>query len=156
MTPSEFIDQLAPAARACHLATGIPASFTLVQAALESSWGRSDLAVKARNIFSVKADRSWTGPILWMNSAEFVKGKRIMLPAKWRVYDSWQACLDDRVAFFRRNPRYAHCFDQKTGEGWARAVQAAGYATDPNYADKLIAMINGRNLIRFDQSDSLP
>lgn len=150
MSPKDFIDQIAPAAQATHRATGIPASFTLAQAALESAWGSSKLAKRGFNLFGVKADRAWKGSTLNMDTAEYINGQRVMLPATWRAYSDWLDCLTDRSAFFRRNPRYAKCFAETTGEGWCRAAQAAGYATDPQYANKLISIIRGRNLTRFD------
>lgn len=150
MTPDDFLSQLLPAAQACQRAHGIPASFTLAQAALESSWGNSALAQKAHNLFGVKADRSWRGLVLDMMTGEVYGGQRVTEPARWRSYPDWQACIDDRVKFFTENPRYAPCFAKTTGEDWARAVLACGYATDPAYADKLIAVIHGRNLTRFD------
>lgn len=150
MKPAEFLALLAPAAIECHRKTGIPASFTLAQAALESGWGASKLAKQARNLFGVKADRAWKGETLEMPTAEVVRGKRITVMAKWRLYPTWGMCLLDRAEFFRRNPRYGKCWAETTGEGWARAVAAAGYATDPEYADKLIATINARNLTQYD------
>lgn len=150
MNPSDFLDLIAPAARASHRASGIPASFTLAQAALESGWGASKLTTLGRNLFGVKADKSWKGAILMMQTAEFENGKRVMVMARWRQYPTWAACLADRVEFFKRNKRYAACFNETTGEGWCRAVAAAGYATDPAYAAKLLAMIKGRDLTRFD------
>jgi flagellar protein FlgJ len=60
------------------------------------------------------------------------------------------ACLTDRADFFRKNPRYAACFKESTGAGWCHAVAAAGYATDPDYAEKLLGMIRARDLTRFD------
>lgn len=146
MTPAEFIAALLPAAKACEAATGIPAGFTVAQAALESAWGGSQLARMAKNLFSVKADRGWHGPVYMHDSSEVVNGNRVMLPANWRLYSTWQECIDDRSNFFRSNPRYAHCFEQKTGEGWAKAVQAAGYATDPDYAHKIIATMRAHGL----------
>ncbi|MES2148581.1 MAG: glucosaminidase domain-containing protein [Pseudomonadota bacterium] len=151
MSPSDFLDQLVPAAQACQRASGIPASFTLAQAALESAWGASKLAQRAFNLFGVKADRAWKGATLAMETAEFVNGKRLMVTAQWRAYPDWLACLTDRAAFFRANKRYTKCFDETTGEGWVRAVAVAGYATDPEYAEKLLGVIRGRNLTRFDQ-----
>lgn len=156
MSPSEFLDQVVPAARACHRATGIPASFTLAQAALESAWGASQLAKRGFNLFGVKADAAWQGPTISMDTAEVYNGKRVMVPARWRQYPSWIACLTDRALFFRKNHRYADCFKETTGEGWCRTVAAAGYATDPNYANKIIGIIRGRNLTRFDNLDPQP
>jgi flagellum-specific peptidoglycan hydrolase FlgJ len=154
MSPSEFLDQIVPAARASHRASGIPASFTLAQAALESAWGASKLAKQGFNLFGVKADSAWKGAVLMMETAEFENGKRVMVMARWRQYPTWGACLADRVDFFKRNKRYAACFKETTGPGWCRAVAAAGYATDPDYADKLLAMIKGRNLERFDSLET--
>lgn len=150
MTPSGFLDAIAPAARASHRVSGVPASFTLAQAALESGWGASKLSRDGCNLFGVKADKAWRGDVLMMNTREVIKGQSIMIMARWRKYPTWDACLADRVEFFKRNKRYAACFKETTGEGWCKAVAAAGYATDPHYADKLLAMLRGRNLTRFD------
>lgn len=150
MTPQLFLDQLLPAAQECNRVHGIPASFTLAQAALESRWGDSMLAKKACNLFGVKADKSWRGPIFNLRTGEVLDKKTVIVDAAWRKYDTWLDCMNDRAKFFRDNRRYNACWQQKTGEGWARAVHAAGYATDPDYSTKLIAVMNGRNLQRFD------
>lgn len=154
MAPDQFIAELLPAARACHRKTGIPASFTIAQAALESGWGASKLAKQGCNLFGVKADRAWKGPTINMDTKECFNGKWVMVPAQWRCYPDWLACMLDRAEFFRKNPRYAACFKETTGEGWARAVAAAGYATDPEYADKLIRTMQARKLYRFDQLET--
>lgn len=151
MKPQDFLDQLLGPAQECQRRHGIPASFTLAQAALESSWGASKLANSGRNLFGVKADKAWHGPVTVIQTREFVNGKPVMVDAKWRCYATWGECLDDRAAFFQQNKRYAACFRETTGEGWARAVAAAGYATDPDYAEKLLGVMRGRNLQRFDQ-----
>lgn len=151
MKPDDFIAALAPAARASMALTKIPASFTLAQAALESGWGTSKTAAMARNLFNIKADKSWRGPIYQMPSAEYIAGKDVVQAANWRMYPDWQACLDDRAKFFATNPRYAGCFHVDGGEAWAIAVQAAGYATDPNYAAKLIATMRSHNLSQYDK-----
>jgi flagellar protein FlgJ len=148
MTPAEFLDQLLPAALACQRTSGIPASFTLAQAALESSWGKLALG---NNLFGIKADRSWSGPTVAFRTTEHVACADIHPVGTFRAYPSWAACVQDRAQFFLQNPRYAKCFAEKTGAGWARAAAAAGWATDPKYADKVIAVMDGRNLKRFDQ-----
>jgi flagellum-specific peptidoglycan hydrolase FlgJ len=150
MKPQAFLDLIVPAAQACQRASGIPASFTIAQAVLESSWCRSEIARTACNLFGVKADPAWTGEIEWMDTKEFENGKPVMVPAKWRKYRTWGECLSDRAEFFRKNKRYTKCFLESTGAGWARAVARAGYATDPDYAEKLIAIMDGRNMTRFD------
>lgn len=153
MSPDAFLDKLLPAARACQEAHGIPASFTLAQAALETGWGSR---ARGNNLFGVKADPSWHGPVMLVSTHEVSGGKSMPEIDRFRLYTSWDECVADRAQFFLDNPRYAPCFTETTGEGWARAVAAAGYATDPAYADKLIAIIHGRNLFRFDTTKATP
>lgn len=147
MPPTAFIAMLAAAAQACQRDTGIPASFTLAQAALESSWGGR---VLGNNLFGIKADKAWKGKTVDVPTHEVIKGRRVALVDKFRAYDTWAECLADRARFLKANPRYAACFRETTGEGWARAVAAAGYATDPDYAAKLIAIMRGRNMAQYD------
>lgn len=147
MTPAEFIDNILPGARTCQRTAGIPVSFTIAQAALESGWGSR---VRGNNLFNIKADKSWTGPTVDVPTHEVVDGQRVAVTATFRAYNSWADCLQDRAQFFFRNPRYAKCFRETSGAGWARAVAAAGYATDPGYADSLIAIIRCRNLQQYD------
>jgi flagellar rod assembly protein/muramidase FlgJ len=147
MPPTSFIAMMLAAAQECQRTTGIPASFTIAQAALESAWGER---VRGNNLFGIKADRAWKGKTVDVPTHEVIKGKRVHLVDKFRAYDSWAECIMDRARFLKANPRYVPCFRETTGEGWARAVVAAGYATDPAYADKLIAVMRGRKMAQYD------
>lgn len=147
MSPAEFIEQLLPAVQACHRASGIPASFSLAQAALESSWGAR---APGFNLFGVKPGPAWNGKTVLVDTHEFINKVRTPVRCAFRAYENWQHCIQDHAAFFKQNPRYKNCFLERTGEGWAHAAAAAGYATDPSYADKLIAIMRSRNLARFD------
>ncbi|WP_312551749.1 glucosaminidase domain-containing protein [Massilia sp.] len=148
MPPTAFLAMLVTAAQACQRATGIPASFTLAQAALESGWGSR---APGNNLFGIKADKAWKGPTVDVPTHEVIKGKRVAIVDKFRAYPTLAASIADRADFFRRNPRYAACFKETTGEGWARAVAAAGYATDPKYAETLVAVMRGRRMSQYDQ-----
>ena len=150
MNPSEFIMRLTSAAVASAKTTGVPASITIAQAALESGWGESVLAKTGNNLFGIKADSLWRGQSLTMNTKEFIKGQWVVVPAMWRKYSSWQASIDDHVAFFKRNPRYKACFACTSAHAFARAMAQAGYATDPAYADKVIGLIKQHNLLDLD------
>lgn len=152
MSPAAFIAMIGPAARASATLTKIPASFTIAQAALESGWGTSRTALMAHNLFNIKADAGWHGPTYQMSSTERVDGKDVLQAATWRMYPGFQDCIDDRASFFRSNSRYAACFHETTGEGWARTVAAANYATDPDYAAKIIATMHSHNLQQYDQT----
>ena len=148
MPPSAFIGMLAQAAQDCQRKTGIPASITLAQAALESSWGER---APGNNLFGIKADKSWTGPTVDVPTHEVAHGQRIAVTCPFRRYSSWLDSMVDHAQFLLKNPRYAKCFKQTDGAGWARELQAAGYATDPDYAKKLIDIMRGRNLAFYDQ-----
>ena len=150
MNPSEFIMRLTTAAVASAKASGVPASITIAQAALESDWGESALAKTANNLFGIKADSLWRGQTLTMNTKEFIKGQWVVVPALWRKYSSWQASVDDHAAFLKRNPRYKICFTCTTAQAFAKALAQAGYATDPAYSDKVIGLIKQHNLLALD------
>jgi len=147
MKPQDFLDLMVPFAQACQRASGIPSSFTLAQAALESGWGAR---VNGCNLFGIKADKAWKGPVTVFVTHEVIKGQRVEITDRFRLYRDYGECLADRAEFFRRNPRYAACFKETTGAGWARAAARAGYASDPAYAEKLIAVMDGRSMTRFD------
>ncbi|KFC61964.1 glycoside hydrolase family 73 protein [Massilia sp. LC238] len=153
MPPTSFIALLLPGAQECQRATGIPASVTIAQAALESGWGER---VRGNNLFGIKADKAWKGKTVDVPTHEVIKGQRVFVVDKFRAYDGWAECVMDRARFLKANPRYAKCFRETTGEGWARAMAAAGYATDPAYADKLIAVMKGRKMSQYDVAAQVP
>lgn len=156
MTPQAFLDELAPLALASAKATGIPAGFVLAEGALESGWGNSALARLGCNLFGVKADPAWHGATLTMETGEVVKGARVAVDALWRRYSSWADCVDDHAQFFLRNPRYAAALKVCSGPAagvsaaFAHAVAQAGYATDPEYAARIVAVIDSYDLTRYD------
>jgi flagellar rod assembly protein/muramidase FlgJ len=156
MDPASFIDQISKAAQDAQEKTGVPASFTIAEAALESGWGASRLAVEANNFFGVKADESWAGDTVTMDTREFLNGTWVMVPARWRKYADFDACLVDHGAFLKSNPRYASCFSAPNSEGFAWAIQQAGYATDPGYANKLISIMRAHNLSQYDLIGDFP
>ncbi len=151
MIPAEFILHLTIPALGSQRNSGVPASITIAQAALESAWGESGLARAGNNLFGIKADSRWRGETMTLTTREFIKGQWVVVPAKWRKYGSWRASIDDHAAFLKANPRYQPCFVCQTTEAFARALLKAGYATDPFYADKLLGLINQHKLLDLDQ-----
>ena len=151
MNKVDFIAAVLPGALLAQKRFGIPASVTIAQGALESGWGASRLATQGFNLFGVKADAAWRGPVLSLSTTEYVGGKPVAVLAKWRKYGSWTEAIEDRSAFLRMNKRYAGAFGQ-LGEAFARALALAGYATDPNYADKVIAVMHSNNLTQYDKA----
>lgn len=148
MTPEDFIKEIAPAAKEAAKTTGIPASFTIAQAALESGWGKH---VPGFNLFGIKANSAWHGEVVVRKTREQdEEGKWYTVEAKFRKYSSWQESLEDHAHFLINNPRYSKAFKYKTGEDFAHAIAKAGYATDINYAQKICSIIRHHNLDELD------
>ena len=125
--------------------TGVPASISLAQGLLESNAGRSTLAKKGNNHFGIKCHNDWTGKTMRMDDDR----RREC----FRVYPNVEASYRDHSDFLRSNDRYKALFELKKDDykGWARGLKKSGYATDPAYANKLIAIIEEYELYRFDK-----
>ncbi|MGF0109435.1 glycoside hydrolase family 73 protein [Clostridium sp. SGI.024] len=156
VVPSEsekaFIEAMAPVAQESYKEHGVLPSITLAQGIIESAWGKSGLTVQGNNLFGIKADISWTGPVIEMNTQEFVNGQYITVVARWRVYDRWEDSILDHGKFLKENIRYeqAGVFNAKNYKEQAEALLRAGYATDPNYSNKLCSMIESYSLDQYD------
>lgn len=151
MRPAEFFAAIGPQAADAQRRTGIPTSVTLAQAALESNWGASRLAVEGHNLFGIKAGRGWKGPVIQMPTREYIGRAWRTVMAPWRSYPNWQASIEDHARFFFDNARYLPALRLvDDGAAFARAVQACGYASDPAYADKLLAVMDRHGLVALD------
>lgn len=153
MAPNVFFPFVLAAAQATQAATGIPASFTMAQAAVESSWDGSGLSQEDFNFFGIKAIGGWAGPTQMWPTREFLQGHYVMIQAPFRKYASMVEGFEDHAAFLTGNERYKPAFDHTDDSiAFTRAIAAAGYATDPHYADTIISIIDGHNLKQFDVS----
>lgn len=144
---SDYIEAFAPMAVAQAEKYGIPASITIAQGLLESGAGYSRLATEGNNHFGIKCHSGWTGKTMLRDDDA---------PDEcFRVYDSPSDSFEDHSRFLSRG-RYLPLFELDPGDytGWARGLKKHGYATDPNYADKLIAIIERYSL--FDYDNGLP
>ncbi len=148
MLPKDFIAAVSPAACQSAAVTKIPASFTVAEAALESGWGAH---APGMNLFGIKADQSWTGPVTTQRTREVVKGQTVYITARFRAYTDWLGSIQDHAAFLLDNERYAPAFQCTDGESFAHAVAAAGYATDPNYATEICEIIKAHGLDKLDE-----
>lgn len=140
-----FVARLGLPAQAASAASGVPAPLILAQAALESGWGRreirSDDGVQSFNLFGIKADRGWRGPVVESATTEYVDGVAQRVRAKFRAYGSYEEAFTDYARFLTRNPRYARVLASEDPAQAARGLQRAGYATDPQYGDKLVRIM---------------
>ena len=124
--------------------SGIPASITLAQGILESGNGLSELAKKSNNHFGIKCHGSWTGEKVYHD--DDAKGEC------FRAYKEVRHSYEDHTDFLVRGSRYEFLFelDPTDYKGWAKGLKKAGYATAPDYATKLIRIIEEEELHRFD------
>ncbi len=163
-----FVQQHTAAARDAELATGIPATFMVAQAAHETGWGRKEIkhadGAPSFNLFGIKAGANWKGPTADITTTEYVNGQPQKVVAKFRAYGSYAESFADYAKLMKDSPRYRDVVAkaQQGGPGlpsvnlastsprsgasgaavFAQGLQKAGYATDPAYADKLTRVIN--------------
>ncbi|MCI1191196.1 flagellar assembly peptidoglycan hydrolase FlgJ [Calidifontimicrobium sp. SYSU G02091] len=143
----EFIARHEQAAKAAEAATGIPATFLLAQAALETGWGRRDIRMAdgtpSHNVFGIKATPGWSGPVAEVTTTEYLGGVARKVKARFRAYASVDEAFADYARLMTRSKRYAQVLAQaQTAHGFAQGLQRAGYATDPAYATKLASVID--------------
>lgn len=126
---------------------GIPASITLAQGLLESGAGQSLLATKANNHFGIKVGTGWYGPYMLKDDD--------LRDEKFRVYSNAVESYEDHSLFLKNRTRYSQLFRLRKDDyrGWAHGLKAAGYATNPQYAYKLIEIIERYGLAKYDKAD---
>jgi flagellar protein FlgJ len=141
-----FQDKLASHAEQASRATGIPAKFMLGQAALETGWGKREIVgrdgSRSNNLFGIKAGPGWTGKVVEAVTTEYVNGKAQSKVERFRAYDSYADSFKDYAKLITNNPRYEKVM-ASAGDAskFAQGLQRAGYATDPQYANKLTRII---------------
>lgn len=142
---SAYIDTYGDIAKQEMLQYGIPASITLAQGILESGAGRGELTQKANNHFGIKCHTAWTGEKVYHDDDE--KGEC------FRKYKDAKYSFRDHSLFLTQRSRYQDLFKLRKDDykGWAKGLKKAGYATDPKYPDKLIAIIEKNQLYRYDE-----
>jgi flagellar protein FlgJ len=136
----QFISGLMPHAQAAARELGVDPNNLIAQAALETGWGRSQPG-DSHNLFGIKAGGSWNGAGVQANTEEFVGGESRRVDAGFRAYGNSGESVQDYVRLIRDNPRYAGALNTGTDvQAFATALQRGGYATDPDYARKLVTV----------------
>lgn len=158
MKPSEFLAKYGSAFVIACQDTALFPSVKLAQAALESGWGKY---TAGNNMFGIKADGAqspyWHGEYVASRTSEYQGSGYVSTTSKFRKYATIADSIRDHTWFLLKNRRYssAGVFTAQTPEEQARALQKAGYATDPGYADKLISIINRYNLKQYDKKKTV-
>ncbi|EGI75415.1 flagellar assembly peptidoglycan hydrolase FlgJ [Hylemonella gracilis] len=158
----DFVMQHADMAKQVERSSGLPASYLLGQAGHETGWGRREIRMadgsNSHNLFGIKAGAGWTGKVAEVTTTEYVDGSPRKVTAKFRAYDSYAESYRDFARLIGNSPRYADARDQalqadtpdgvESVQNWTQGLQDAGYATDPQYAEKLSRAINTTLLLQ--------
>ncbi|WP_372982271.1 flagellar assembly peptidoglycan hydrolase FlgJ [Marinobacter sediminum] len=157
-SPDHFVRELLPVAERIAADSGIDPKLMVAQAALETGWGRhmikGDGNQPSFNLFGIKADSRWQGEAVTITTTEYREGLPLKEQAQFRAYPDYESSFRDYVSFLESNPRYRDVLsvaDQP--EIFADKLQEAGYATDPNYGEK-IRRIMGRDSLMTLSMDS--
>lgn len=148
LSPSQFAKLFGPVAREASKKSGIPASIIMAQAALETGWGSSAIG-NAKNLFGIKG----TGPAgsITVPTKEYINGRMVTVQGKFRKYNSWQESIEDHSKLLTGASRYAKCMANRNNpDQFARELLKAGYATDPQYANKLISIMKSNNFYQYN------
>lgn len=149
-----FIKKIGPIAREVDKSYDLLPSITIAQACLESNYGQSDLSQKYNNLFGVKGTNPNTSAV--MTTKEYVKDKWVTVKARFQIYDSYEASIRAHARLLQNgttwnHDQYKHVLAAKDYKTQAKALVTDGYATDPDYADKVINLIEQFDLEKYDK-----
>jgi peptidoglycan hydrolase-like protein with peptidoglycan-binding domain len=155
MDKREFINSIKEGAFKGYADYGILPSLTIAQAVLESGWGSSQLSVRANNLFGIKAFSNWRGDKITLPTTEWYGDKKHVINADFRTYESLNESIEDhnKVLAAERYKTARECYDYREA---CRRIYECGYATDPEYPQKLIRIIEVNKLYKFDNAEDLP
>jgi len=149
---AQFIQDLIPSVDSAAARLGVNRDAILAQVILETGWGQSIIhdseGRSSHNLFGIKADEQWQGERVTAKTYEFIDGSLRPRHEDFRSYDSYDESINDYVNFLSSNERYQNALSYTRNHGgdagvYAEKIQQAGYATDPNYADKVKNIIAG-------------
>jgi flagellar protein FlgJ len=159
-TPAEFVTSLLPEAKEAAASLGVDPRLLVAQAALETGWGRAlprDGNASSHNLFGIKAGSSWSGGTVEQWTLEHADGVTAPQRAEFRAYSGTEQSFADYAKLIGTSRRYEEALGAaRDPEAYARAVTKAGYATDPAYADKWLAIYHGDRLDQALRGLDLP
>jgi flagellar protein FlgJ len=156
-----FVSQLRPYAEKAAAELGVSPDAIVAQAVLETGWGKAIVrhpdGRNSFNLFGIKATADWRGESVMKTTLEYEDGQFVKQRAAFRAYDSYADAFADYVRFIKQ-PRYADAINAGPADaaGYLRGLQAAGYATDPAYADKINGILNGNKFVDAMLADNTP
>jgi peptidoglycan hydrolase FlgJ len=150
-SPEEFTQNLWPYARDAAEKLGVAPEVILAQAALETGWGKKVSkqvsGESSYNLFNIKADVRWQGNTVSVPTLEYRGGVAVRETAQFRAYGSFAESFEDYVDFLKTGPRYQPALAvADDAHSFTRELSAAGYATDPEYSNKIMNIATGEPL----------
>lgn len=150
----DFIEALKPYAIDASRILGVNPGVLIAQAALETGWGKflpkDSQGNPSMNLFGIKADSRWEGDTVSTTTLEFIEGIPEKLTQAFRAYDSLKDSFEDYIDFIQSNPRYQSALDKTDNpKEYLEEIQNSGYATDPNYADKIHSIFMREQLFKI-------
>ena len=150
----QFVGQLYGMADAAASKLGIEPEVLIAQAALETGWGKKITSMgdkSSLNLFNIKADKRWQGSTVTVPTLEMREGIPVREFAAFRAYQTPQQSFDDYVDFISNSPRYEQALRAESSEEYIRALSAAGYATDPQYSEKILQILGSEEIQRMNK-----
>jgi peptidoglycan hydrolase-like protein with peptidoglycan-binding domain len=154
MKRKEFINSVKDGALKGYVDYEILPSLTIAQAILESNWGISQLSVRAKNLFGIKAFSKWRGDKITLPTTEWYGDRKTVISSDFRAYDSFNESIEDHSKLLT-NARYKPVRECSNYKEACRRIYECGYATDPKYPEKLISIIEENKLYVFDNAEVL-
>lgn len=150
-SPKEYIEYMRPLAEKVATRLGVDADVLIAQSALETGWGRriikNDTGQSSHNLFGIKARSDWQGPSTRVDTLEFIDGTLQKTRDSFRMYESFAESFEDYAEFLMTTPRYQDAVNKSRNPGeFITALQTAGYATDPDYANKIIDIMDRHSI----------
>lgn len=147
-SPEAFVRGVWNHAQNASRQLGVAPEVLIAQAALETGWGKSVPRFadgrSSHNLFGIKADSGWSGERVVNSTLEYEGGLPVLRRDGFRAYPSYAESFTDYVRFLRDNPRYSEALKMRgDSAAYLRALQRAGYATDPGYAEKILSILGG-------------
>ncbi|MGL4764697.1 MAG: flagellar assembly peptidoglycan hydrolase FlgJ [Aeromonas sp.] len=157
-SPEEFVQRLMPLAKKAADKLGLSPAVLVAQAALESGWGKRVIkdgeGNVTHNLFGIKADPRWEGPKAVVSTLEYEEGVASRQKAAFRSYDSFEESFNDYVDFLTSGSRYKGALAKvDSPDHYFEALQKAGYATDPHYANKLKQVLRSDAIAQYNEME---
>lgn len=150
-SPEEFIETMRPHAERAAEQIGVSPDLLIAQAALETGWGKKVIknsdGSNSHNLFGIKASHAWEGDSVNVGSLEYRDGVAKKEVSAFRSYPSFTESFDDYVDFIKNQSRYEGAVENADdSKAYIKGLQQAGYATDPNYANKVMNILERKSL----------